>query len=255
MNAQFKKTETDGFVTTQLNTQAVEKPSQLRGFVEVHSIWKTIQGEGPYAGMPAVFIRLAGCNLQCPMCDTEYTTNRKLWEVGQLHDHVLNNIITCERLIVITGGEPFRQDIGQLASVFLAGSFRRDLIVQVETNGTIYRDDVPYQHRRFCLVCSPKTENINAKLRPYIHAFKYVVAAGKTCPKTGLPLEVLGQRIGGIGDYKTVAKPSGPAEIYIQPLDEQDLVTNQVHMQEAVYVCTKFGYRLCLQMHKYAGVE
>ena len=44
--------------------------------LNVHSRAETIQGEGPYAGCPAAFIRLAGCNLQCPRCDTEYTPGK-----------------------------------------------------------------------------------------------------------------------------------------------------------------------------------
>ena len=51
------------------NTQEPEKIDRDR-HLDVHSIFHTIQGEGPYCGHPAVFIRLAGCNLQCPGCDT-----------------------------------------------------------------------------------------------------------------------------------------------------------------------------------------
>ena len=62
-----------------MNQQAPEK-QQLRGdgLLAVHSIFYTIQGEGPFAGETAVFVRLAGCNLQCPLCDTDYTSDRRM---------------------------------------------------------------------------------------------------------------------------------------------------------------------------------
>ena len=40
--------------------------------LQVHEIFHTIQGEGPFSGRPAVFIRLSGCNLRCWFCDTEW---------------------------------------------------------------------------------------------------------------------------------------------------------------------------------------
>ena len=57
-----------------INSQAIEKSAHYttRSY-DVHSIFPTIQGEGPFVGQPAIFIRLAGCNLQCPACDTDYT--------------------------------------------------------------------------------------------------------------------------------------------------------------------------------------
>ena len=69
----------------QLNQQAMEKQDHSpHGSLEVFKIFPTIQGEGPFTGRRSVFVRLAGCNLQCPMCDTDYTSNRVRFESGAL---------------------------------------------------------------------------------------------------------------------------------------------------------------------------
>ena len=94
----------------EVNNQKREGIAPLRfGDVEIVDIWKTIQGEGPLAGCPSVFIRLAGCNLRCPWCDTDYTSNRKLWRASEVVELV--RAIRPSGLVVLTGGEPFRQDI------------------------------------------------------------------------------------------------------------------------------------------------
>ena len=60
-----------------INTQVALKQSLTDGAsLQVNSVFHTIQGEGPFAGSPSVFVRLSGCNLQCPACDTEYTEGR-----------------------------------------------------------------------------------------------------------------------------------------------------------------------------------
>ena len=62
------------------NQQLADKPvlNETGLSLQVNSIFYTIQGEGPFAGRPAIFIRLAGCNLQCPGCDTEYTKRQTM---------------------------------------------------------------------------------------------------------------------------------------------------------------------------------
>ena len=72
---------------TILNTQPIEKRHH-KVDLEVHSIFYTIQGEGPFCGTPAVFIRLAGCNLQCPSCDTNYTSKRRTMTAEEIVNEV-----------------------------------------------------------------------------------------------------------------------------------------------------------------------
>ena len=103
-------------------------------YLKVHSIFETIQGEGPYSGYQAIFIRLSGCNLACEFCDTEFDD----YSILEIHD-ILKKIKSFEQinpLIVITGGEPFRQNISQLCKLLIINNFK----IQIETNGTLYTD-------------------------------------------------------------------------------------------------------------------
>lgn len=224
------------------NKQPREKQDlRTGGQVAVHSIWDTIQGEGPYAGHPATFVRLAGCNLQCRLCDTDYTSSREWMMPEAVWARLFDSV---GRLVVLTGGEPFRQNIGPLVR-YLTGKHRE---VQIETNGTLFIQDFPYHLAT--VVCSPKTPQIDERLLPHIDAFKYVVAAGQIDPEDGLPLSSLGE------NGKPYRQPEDEClPVYVQPLDEQHSGLNKKHMEAAVQSCLEFGHILCLQTHKIAGVE
>lgn len=218
--------------------------------VDVHSIWQTIQGEGPYAGVTATFIRLAGCNLQCPFCDTDYTSQRSKQRIGEIVEQVDRVAIRSHRrpLVVLTGGEPFRQNIAPLVDRLMVDGY----IVQIETNGTL----APLQMFAALptIICSPKTQRTHPGIAPFISGWKYVIEAGRTDPIDGLPTSALGYE-------KRVARPipttnyADPYNIYIQPLDVGDEAENARHLAAAVEVCNHFGYRLCLQVHKIIGVK
>lgn len=220
--------------------------------LSVNSLFYTIQGEGPFAGTPAVFIRLAGCNLQCPMCDTEYT-KADTFAVSTLIDMVLGykrqqfgrSLHDDTLLVVITGGEPFRQPIGYLVQSLIDAHCR----VQVETNGTLYRKG-PWTNALVTIVCSPKAGVVNMLLAPLVGAWKYVARA-KDLAHDGLPSVAL-EHPNARGLYRP---PSDhPAQVYLQPADEQDPVANAINQQAVVQSCMANGYRLCLQVHKIINV-
>ena len=108
--------------------------------MQVNEIFKSIQGEGPNFGKPAIFLRTAQCNLKCIWCDTKYTWDWKNYdfqkEVKEMTiDEVKDAILDLEiKHLVITGGEPLLQqdDLADLLS-FL----KPDFYVEVETNCTI----------------------------------------------------------------------------------------------------------------------
>ena len=100
----------------------------------ISEIFMSIQGESTYVGLPCIFVRLAGCNLECKWCDTDYA--RKTDEGRELTvDGVLEEVgkYNC-RLVEVTGGEPCLQpDSNELIKRLLDLDYQ----VLVETNGSV----------------------------------------------------------------------------------------------------------------------
>lgn len=132
------------------------------------SIAGTIQGEGKMAGVPVLFIRTAGCNLRCmwilpdgevSLCDTPFasfdTRGEKRVLVETVKNIVLHNLGNMSHL-VISGGEPFIQPDG-LAILISELKNARQLHVSVETNGTIFKEELAHQINFFSI--SPKLKN------------------------------------------------------------------------------------------------
>lgn len=227
------------------NLQLPEKPvDNIHGFIDFISIFETIQGEGPFAGKPAVFIRLAGCNIQCKLCDTQYTEGRRQASAREIVDEVAS--LRNKGLVVITGGEPMRQ--ARITDLVLE-LWRRNYLTQIETNGTLFHKDFPWLPNALSIVCSPKTAGLSKYIIPYIHAFKYVIQAGHVDEEDGLPTQILGMPC-------RVARPpeSFQGEIFIQPCDEQDPERNRANIELAKQICFRHGYRISIQTHKLMGL-
>lgn len=234
-----------------INFQPISKAEVSDGSkLLVKDIWFTIQGEGPNVGKPAVFLRLGGCNLQCPGCDTEYT-------VGSAYEGI-DSIITRirmafgdyagEHLVVITGGEPFRQNLGPLIDRIYSTTYWN---IQVESNGTLGFEPLRrFMSHRFSIVASPKAGKVHPSLYPFITAYKYVLDIVNIDPRDGLPTSVLG----------LPAAPARPhagfdGDIYVQPADERDSENNEWNLAACVDIAKRFGYRVGIQTHKLMGVE
>jgi len=246
----------------QLNSQPMEHIDVASGDVlDVHSIFYTLQGEGPFTGRPAVFIRLAGCNLQCPACDTDYTSGREKRSVTSIIAGVHNAAPdrAARPLVVITGGEPFRQKIYGLCHDLL----REGYTVQIETNGTlpppnpVFGDlcstDLTDENVIF-IVCSPKTGRVNRYLEPLVAAYKYVLDADSVNDDDGLPILALGHTA-----HPHVARPPvgflGP--VYLQPADMQDEALNKRNRQACVILAMNAPDRFTVQLqtHKILNLE
>jgi len=233
-----------------MNNQPISKQTHhQQGTLEIHSIFYTIQGEGPYTGHPAVFVRLVGCNLQCPLCDTDYTSQSFWFNPERLLDKV-RETNQAATLVVITGGEPFRQNLIPAVTLLLDSGFA----VQIETNGTYYQEGFPYD--RAIVVCSPKAGKLAKGLRdnPHsVHAFKYVAQAGKIA-HDGLPMLAL--------EHPATPMVARPPEafsglVYLQPVDEgwENPSSNSDNLAACVDSCKTHGYTLCIQIHKLIGEE
>jgi len=101
--------------------------------MRLHAVFASVQGEGARMGVPSVFIRLAGCGLRCPECDT-----KEAWTVGREVplEEILAEVDALARTrpgsqAVITGGEPLEQDLAELTAALK----RRGFFLALETNG------------------------------------------------------------------------------------------------------------------------
>lgn len=196
----------------------------------------TIQGEGVFAGYPAVFIRLAGCNLQCSFCDTEFEEFNSL-EVSKIVDFVKTHL--SSGLVVITGGEPFLQPISYLCNALLKSGFD----VQIETNGTIWRP----LNKKVSIVCSPKIGKrndvyIDKRFFDRATIFKFLISAGD-------------DRYSDIPKYYLDNINVKKAPIYIQPMDEYNVLKNKKNVELVKRLSLERGYRVSLQLHKIIDIE
>jgi len=218
------------------------------GRVLLNSVFHTVQGEGPFAGQVAIFLRLSGCNLQCPFCDTEYSKviyDGKPEFIRRYLDVVYPDI----KLVVITGGEPFRQNITPLVNELLNHQRR----VQIETNGTLFPGaDFPWS--KVTVVCSPKTGKIHPQTAKLVAAYKYVLSHDSV-GGDGLPNQALGHTLGAASK---VARPpvgwEGP--VYLQPMDARDNDENARNIQAVVksVMDARGKYIMGVQMHKLSGL-
>jgi len=234
------------------NNQPIEKSVSSDGStLDVHSIFLTIQGEGPFSGERAVFVRLAGCNLQCPFCDTQYTEGRATRTVQQVIEEVRHLSGYRQILVVITGGEPFRQNLSPL----LKELERHHYVVQIETNGTLPASDHTYVratgiHRGTYIICSPKTGKVHPTIEKYACGFKYVIDAKSVDPDDGLPILALGHTAN-----PKVYRAHRSSKVYVQPMDEDDPAAVQANLEATIRACIQHGYTLQLQIHKLMGIQ
>jgi 7-carboxy-7-deazaguanine synthase len=125
--------------------------------MQVTEIFRSIQGESTYAGVPCIFVRLTGCNLRCVWCDTAYAfTGGKPMSVQEVVElvHGLSERDGARRvnLAEITGGEPLLQkEVIPLMERLIGDGFR----VLVETSGERFIGNLPPQVIRIVDVKCP----------------------------------------------------------------------------------------------------
>jgi 7-carboxy-7-deazaguanine synthase len=109
--------------------------------MQITEIYKSLQGESTYAGMPCVFVRLTGCNMLCSWFDTEYSFyGGKKMAPEQVFDEV-ESLSPAPGLVEITGGEPMLQEreLVPLMQRMLEAGYK----VLIETSGERPLERVP----------------------------------------------------------------------------------------------------------------
>jgi len=209
----------------------------------VNEIFETLQGEGVWAGTPCTFIRMQGCLVGCPYCDTKHTwsagvVKSTLLEAMQKKDSEECALMTAGQIVgyirrhahvVITGGEPCAQDLTQLIKD-LRG---RGKYVQIETSGTYEIPEADW------VTLSPKINMPGGKdvlSRSYAMCHELKMVIGKLADLN---------RLQAIKDRC----PPGVV-ISVQPMSQSDKATAL-----CIAACLQHGYRLSLQLHKFVGVD
>jgi 7-cyano-7-deazaguanosine (preQ0) biosynthesis protein QueE len=107
---------------------------------KIVEVFRSIQGEGKYAGVPQVFIRFAGCNLNCRWCDSTHSRDMNAPGVQSLTAeelwHAIEDMWMGCHSVVLTGGEPLLQT--EFLKEFLPILSVHKVKVFLETNGTLY---------------------------------------------------------------------------------------------------------------------
>ncbi len=109
--------------------------------MQIIEIYKSLQGESSYAGLPCVFVRTAGCNLRCVWCDSEYTFKGGQRMTLDEIVHEVHRLSPDGGLVEITGGEPMLQE-GEVLSL-MDRLLITGFTVLLETSGERLLDKVP----------------------------------------------------------------------------------------------------------------
>jgi 7-carboxy-7-deazaguanine synthase len=115
-------------------------------------IYKSVQGESSFAGRPCIFVRLAGCNLRCSWCDSEYTFKGGY---KQTEDEVVAEVekLAPVRLVEFTGGEPLLQERELIP--LMERLLRAGYELMIETSGERPLDHVPVEVHKIVDVKCP----------------------------------------------------------------------------------------------------
>jgi organic radical activating enzyme len=228
--------------------------------ISIYEIFPTIQGEGSKAGVPSVFLRLAGCNLwsgyekgrkagkgTCSeWCDTLFMPGVKHspQEVAEMVFEVANSagISQSEKwMVVITGGEPCLQ-LKRKAGIELLRLLSEQCTIAIETNGTI---SVTPEMREFIdhITVSPKPIKSNPT------SIDHIVVKEATDLKVTVPSPWSNKDLKEMGSWNFDYR-------YLQPIDPGDDKEEEqiAHLNECIDLASALGWRLSVQTHKLIGL-
>ena len=213
--------------------------------MQVNDIFYSLKGEGLFTGKPMIFVRLAGCNVHCSFCDTEYQHGLELSVEEILTSVTALNPTQRIKSVVITGGEPLMQDIADLVSILQ----REDYHCHLETNGTL-----PVPDHVDWVACSPKgpADQLCLSTVSYADEVKFLV---------GTPGWVQ-----YIDDVMARCEPTG--QLYVMPIAKAlppNAVSNVARQQDELlpsnlqaamqFITRRPEFSLCIQAHKYLNIK
>jgi 7-carboxy-7-deazaguanine synthase len=218
----------------------------------VNEVFETIQGEGCFTGVPALFVRLQGCPVGCAWCDTKQT-----WDVLAENKVAPEQVITVDgtlgrwanhdgasliaafntkgftaKHIVLTGGEPCLYDLSDITNAFIAAGYS----VQIETSGTF---EVKC-HQDVWVTVSPK---INMK-----GGYKVLEQALVRANEIKHPIATQ-NHIDELDELLADIDLSGKT-ICLQPISQKVRAT-----ELAMKTCIARNWRLSIQTHKYLNID
>lgn len=199
--------------------------------MKVNEIFYSLQGEGCNTGTPAIFVRLSGCNLDCPFCDTDHISGKEMTE-GEIIEEVSRYKAS---LVVITGGEPALQLTESLVEMLhLLGK-----TVAVETNGTV---ELPKNVDWITL--SPKDAFLGEKATPVLkYADELKLVFDEDMCKDARPC---------VSTYANI----NVKHRFLQPCDTGDASKNAEIIQKTIDYCKEHPeWRLSLQTHKILNIR
>lgn len=218
----------------------------------VNELFYTIQGEATYTGYPSVFIRLQGCNVGCPWCDTKHT-----WDSGNaisiqdmLNKDIDSNLYAPmsareilevvkelgAKRVVITGGEPCMHDLEPLTTL-LATS---DIQAQIETSGT---EPIRCDPRTWVTV-SPKIGMPGQKTP----LFSSVTRANEIKMPVGKMDDLI--KLQELLDTMFTKRGYSIPPVWLQPLSQGKKATSL-----CIEAAKVNNWRVSIQTHKYIGVR
>lgn len=203
--------------------------ARMNSSLPLNEIFYSLQGEGAQTGMPMIFIRLAGCNLQCSYCDTDFSLKQR----ASLQD-ILQQIAQypCKN-IVWTGGEPTLYLNESIVHFFTEHGYYQS----IETNGT-----KPVPHGIHYITCSPKPEAfalLNENFPHGVDEFRFPFGEGIPLPPA----------------QHTLPKAR---RYFLSPVtDPRKAIYSQLH---AFHTCIQYilqhpEWQLSVQMHKLLNIQ
>lgn len=192
---------------------------------KVNEIFYSLQGEGRWMGRPAVFVRMSGCNLKCPFCDTDFRGYSEM-SADDILSRCLEEGGEC-RFIVLTGGEPSLQVDEQLISTLHQVGY----YLSMETNGThAIPEGIDW------VTCSPKVD---------------FTEGGEPAVKQVDELKLIFDGEHQISDHGIACTFR-----YLQPCDVGNDSRNYLILNECIkYIKAHPEWQLSVQMHKIVGIR